>query len=47
LLALGEGESLRSYLRAREGEIIRVEVQDPGIRADIDTPADYDGAIKD
>jgi len=46
LLDLGEGESLRSFLRAREGEIIRVEVQDPGIHADIDTPADYDGAVK-
>ena len=47
LLALGEGESLRSFLRAREADITRVEVQDPGIHTDIDTPADYEGAVQD
>ncbi len=47
LLALGEGESLRGFLRAREREILRVEVPDPGIHADIDTPADYQGAVEE
>ncbi len=47
LQALGEGQSLRGFLRAREGELLRVEVQDPGIHADIDTPADYQGAVQE
>ena len=41
LLALGEGDSLRGFLRSHENEIMRVEVPDPGIHADLDTPSDY------
>ncbi len=47
LLALGEGESLRSFLRAHERQVLGVAVPDPGIRADIDTPADYQGAVRE
>jgi len=46
LLALGEGDSLRTFLRAHEDEIARVEVPDPGIHADLDTPSDYQRAVK-
>lgn len=46
LLALGEGDSLRGFLRAHEGEITRVEVPDPGIHTDLDTPSDYQKAAK-
>jgi molybdenum cofactor cytidylyltransferase len=41
VLALGPGDSLRAFLRRHTDEIVRVEVQDPGIHADIDTPQDY------
>jgi len=41
VLALREGESMRSFLRRYEAEIVRVDVPDPGIHKDIDTPEDY------
>lgn len=41
VLALGPEASLRSYLRDHLSEITTVEVDDPGIHHDIDTPADY------
>jgi len=41
VLALGPEQSLRSYLRRHEKEIRHVEVPDPGIREDVDTPQDY------
>lgn len=44
VLALGPGESLRSYLRRHADEIVGVEVSDAGIHADVDTPQDYGGA---
>jgi len=43
VLALASGESLRSYLRLHAAELRPVEVPDPGIHADIDSPADYHG----
>lgn len=42
--ALGPEDSLRTYLRRQASQILAVEVDDPGIHADIDTPADYDAA---
>jgi CTP:molybdopterin cytidylyltransferase MocA len=41
VLALGPAESLRTYLRLRLADLRQVEVPDPGIHADIDTPVDY------
>jgi len=41
VLALGAGESLRSYLRLHLDEVRSVEVPDAGIHADIDSPQDY------
>jgi CTP:molybdopterin cytidylyltransferase MocA len=41
VLALGPGESLRTYLRLHVDEIQRVEVPDAGIHADLDSPQDY------
>jgi CTP:molybdopterin cytidylyltransferase MocA len=46
LLALGESESLRTFLRRHETEIARLAVEDPGIHADLDTPADYQRAVE-
>lgn len=40
LLALGQGESLRTFLH-RQADVTRVPVEDPGIHADLDTPDDY------
>lgn len=36
----------RAVVRARAGEVLDVEVNDPGILADIDTPADYDALME-
>jgi molybdenum cofactor cytidylyltransferase len=41
VLALGPGESLRNYLRLRAAELRQVDVPDPGIHSDIDSPEDY------
>jgi CTP:molybdopterin cytidylyltransferase MocA len=41
VLALGPGESLRSYLRLHLSEVRSIEVPDAGIHADIDSPQDY------
>ena len=41
VMALGPAESLRSYLRLHKAELRTVEVSDPGIHADIDSPEDY------
>lgn len=41
VIALGPAESLRSYLRLHKAELRTVEVSDPGIHADIDSPEDY------
>ena len=41
VLALPSGQSLRDYLRLRIDDIQVVEVDDPGIHADVDTPQDY------
>ena len=41
VMALGPAESLRSYLRLHAAELRTVEVSDPGIHADIDSPEDY------
>ena len=46
LLGLGEGDSLRTFLRARQGEIERVEVPDAGIHDDLDTPSDYQRSVR-
>lgn len=35
----------RAVVRARAGEVLDIEVEDPAIFADIDTPADYDGMM--
>lgn len=41
VMALGPAESLRSYLRLHTAELRPVDVSDPGIHADIDSPEDY------
>ncbi len=43
LLALGPGESLRTFLH-RQQDVVRIEVEDPGIHGDLDTPQDYERA---
>jgi len=40
VMALGPAESLRSYLRLHAPELRPVDVPDPGIHADIDSPED-------
>jgi molybdenum cofactor cytidylyltransferase len=34
-------EGARSVVRAREAELLTVEVEEPGVLIDVDTPADY------
>lgn len=46
LLALRRGESLRTFLHRQE-DVVRVEVDDPGIHADLDTPQDYEQRTTD
>lgn len=41
---LPAGETLRTFLQRHAQEIANIEVADPGIRADIDTPEDYQAA---
>lgn len=41
VLALGPEASLRSFLRGRAATITAVEVQDPGVHRDVDTPEEY------
>jgi len=41
LLAIKSPQSLRDFLNAHHGEIQYVNVEDPGILADLDTPEDY------
>jgi molybdenum cofactor cytidylyltransferase len=41
IIALGPDETLRTYLRRHASQVWSVEVDDPGVHADIDTPADY------
>jgi len=42
VMALGPAESLRAYLRLHTAELEPVDVPDPGIHADIDSPEDYE-----
>jgi len=42
VMALGPGESLRAYLRLHAADLRQVDVPDPGIHADIDSPEDYE-----
>ena len=42
VVALGPQDTLRTFLRRHASQIHIIEVDDPGIHADIDTPADYD-----
>jgi molybdenum cofactor cytidylyltransferase len=37
--------TLKEFLRARAGDVVAVEVDDPGLDIDIDTPADYQRAL--
>jgi molybdenum cofactor cytidylyltransferase len=41
VMALEPAESLRSYLRLHAADLRPVDVNDPGIHADIDSPEDY------
>jgi molybdenum cofactor cytidylyltransferase len=41
ILALKRGETLRDFLEANAARIAYLEVDDPGIRRDLDTPGDY------
>jgi len=41
ILRMGSGESLRDFLNRHADEIHYVEVEDPGILQDLDTPGDY------
>ena len=41
VMALDPGESLRTYLRLHAADLRQVDVPDPGIHADIDSPEDY------
>jgi molybdenum cofactor cytidylyltransferase len=41
VMALETGQSLRTYLHQHAAEIRHVEVADPGIHRDVDTPDDY------
>lgn len=41
ILGLQPGDTLRRYLRENESRLTYVEVQDPGILRDVDTPQDY------
>ena len=42
VMALDPGESLRTYLRLHAADLRQVDVPDPGIHADIDSPEDYE-----
>jgi CTP:molybdopterin cytidylyltransferase MocA len=41
VMTLAPGQSLRTYLHRHAAEIRHVQVADPGIHRDIDTPDDY------
>lgn len=41
ILTLRDGQTLRDFLSAHEGEILYVLVESPGVLQDIDTPEDY------
>ncbi|NIS81693.1 MAG: NTP transferase domain-containing protein [Anaerolineales bacterium] len=47
ILALGEDQTLREYLKKNETSIAYLVVEDPGIRVDIDTPKEYRNALRD
>jgi CTP:molybdopterin cytidylyltransferase MocA len=42
ILALPDGAQARDVVRRHETDIVYVDVNDPGILADVDTPADYE-----
>jgi molybdenum cofactor cytidylyltransferase len=46
ILALGEGVSLRDFLNRYEADIEYLVVEDPGVRFDVDTPEDYENALR-
>ncbi len=45
LEAAPDGVGARGVVRAHERELVAVEVDDPGVVADIDTPEEYESAI--
>jgi molybdenum cofactor cytidylyltransferase len=45
VLGLGKDQTLRDFLREREGEISYLVVDDPGILHDLDTPEEYRHAM--
>lgn len=47
MLALPEGASARDLVHARKPETVYVEVDDPRIHADLDTPADFEALLKE
>ena len=46
LLALREGLSLRDFLDQHDEHLEYVDVKDPGVRFDVDTPEDYENALR-
>lgn len=46
ILALGEGLSLRDFLDRHEAHLETLDVEDPGVRFDVDTPEDYENALR-
>jgi molybdenum cofactor cytidylyltransferase len=46
VLALAEGLSLRDFLERHEADIEYLVVEDPGVRFDVDTPEDYETALR-
>ena len=46
ILALGEGETLKTLMIRHEREVVEVPVSDPGTVQDVDTPEDYEAALR-
>ena len=46
ILRLDESESLKTLMRRHEREILNLDVTDPGVVADVDTPEDYQQALR-
>lgn len=46
ILNLTPGETLKSFMERRAADILEIPVHDPAVRADVDTPEDYEHALR-
>ena len=46
ILSLNAGDTLKTLMRRHADHVLKVDVDDPAVVADVDTPADYERALR-